>query len=224
MSPSLCVMGMPLTNDFVNSDNNISSTLKNSDLIIAEEQKVARRVLARCGCRDRNFYLLNEHSTDVDKSDLLNLVKQSKMSCLFSDQGTPCVADPGYDFVNMCYDAGVHVFSLPGPSSITTALSVSGFYAEKFYFAGFPPRQKNLRKEYMENVFAMQDTVIMFERPYVMKKLAEELKAFKRRITVCYNLGMANEGIIRGFIWDISDKLKEMPKAPFVVVLEGVYA
>jgi len=51
-----------------------------------------------------------------------------------------------------------------------------------------------------------------------------ELKTFKRRITVCYNLGMDNEEIVRGFIWDISDRLKAMPKAPFVVVLEGVYA
>lgn len=222
MFSKLCVAGMPLSVGFDRIDEDLQHIICNSEVVIAEEKKTAHRVLARSGCRGREFFLLNEHS-DLDyKRSLVNRVKSAALSCLFSDQGTPCVADPGYDFVDMCYEKGVQVFSFPGPSSITSALSLSGFYGERFYFAGFPPREKKLRKKFFDNLFINENTAVFFERPYVMKKLSDELIPFKRRLVVVYNLGMKNEKVIRGYISDICDQLKEMPKSPFVVVLEGL--
>lgn len=222
MSPRLCVAGMPLSVGFDRIDKELQSIIQNSEIIIAEEKKTAHRVLARSGCRGRDFFLLNEHTDLKSKFSIVDKVSSAGLSCFFSDQGTPCVADPGYDFVDMCYDRGVDVFSFPGPSSITTALSLSGFYAEKFYFAGFPPREKSSRKKFFDKLFSAEDTIVLFERPYVMKKLVYELVVFKRRIAVVYNLGMKDEKVIRGRSKEIANELKNMPKAPFVVILEGV--
>lgn len=222
MGSRLCVAGMPLAVGFNRIDEELQNIIKNSEIIIAEEKKTAHRVLARSGCRGRDFVLLNEHSDLKDKLALVDRVSNAGLSCFFSDQGTPCVADPGYDFVDMCYERGVDVFSFPGPSSITTALSLSGFYGEKFYFAGFPPREKSSRKNFFDKLFSAEDTVVLFERPYVMKKLVEELYSFKKRIAVVYNLGMKDEKVIRGYAKEIAGELKSMPKAPFVVILEGI--
>ncbi|TYB34119.1 MAG: hypothetical protein FXF49_02885 [Flexistipes sinusarabici] len=222
MGPRLCVAGMPLSVGFDSIDEGLQSIIQKSEIIIAEEKKTAHRVLARSGCRGRDFFLLNEHSGLKDKRFLVDKVSSAGLSCFFSDQGTPCVADPGYDFVDMCYAQGIDVFSFPGPSSITTALSLSGFYAEKFYFAGFPPRERPSRIKFFDKVFSCEDTVVLFERPYVMKKLVDELVVFKRRIAVVYNLGMRDEKVIRGYPKEIAGKLKNMPKAPFVVILEGI--
>jgi len=77
--------------------------------------------------------------------------KKNEINIFFQTLGTPCVADPGYDLVDMCYNEEISIQSIPGPSSITTGLSLTGFYAERFFFAGYPPLDKKERKSFLQD-------------------------------------------------------------------------
>jgi 16S rRNA (cytidine1402-2'-O)-methyltransferase len=213
-------MGMPLDGNFKDLSNTVRDIIRNCDLIIGEEKKSVLRTLATADARDKHYFLLNEHSEKTG-SELISEIKKSKKVCFFSDAGTPCVADPGFEFINECYNHNIEIFSVPGPSSITAALSVSGFFAESFYFAGFPPKKSEQRNRFFKRIFSLKETVVFLERPYVLKKVSEDLKDCKKRILIAVNLGMPNEKLIRGTYNKIKNELSNLPKAPFTVVLEG---
>jgi 16S rRNA (cytidine1402-2'-O)-methyltransferase len=101
------------------------------------------------------------------------------------------------------------------------ALSISGFYAEKFYFAGFPPREKINRKNFYNKILQSKETIVLFERPYALNKIIEDLQNIKKRLSISFNLGMPNEKTFRGYFEDISPKITNIKKQPFVVVIEG---
>jgi 16S rRNA (cytidine1402-2'-O)-methyltransferase len=219
---TLYVVGLPLN---ITKDNFSEKTLKKlceSNHIIGESRKIILEILSFINQRDKPYSLLNEHTSDNEKKELLNIVKVSNITAFYSDIGTPCVADPGYDFIDMCYSEDINVLSLPGPSSITTCLSLSGFYGERFYFAGYPPIEKEKRKKFFLDVNKSTETTIFIERPYSMKNLMKDLLIIKdKRISISYNIGTPSETTIRGKINGINDRLSKMPKAPFIVVIEG---
>ncbi len=216
----LYVMSMPLDGIFKDLTENSVKIIKKCDFVIGEERKSVLRVLATANSREKEYFLFNEHSEKIDYS-LINKILNAENVCFFSDAGTPCVADPGYKFIDECHKNKIKIISVPGPSSITAALSVSGFFAEKFYFAGFPPKKDPERKHFFNKIFETKDTVVFLERPYVLKKIISDLEKCKKRILIAVNLGMPDEILIRGFINKIKNKLDNLPKAPFTIVLEG---
>ena len=219
--PNLYIIGMPLDGVFKDLTEKTIKIIKKCDFIIGEERKSVLRVLATVNDRKKPYFLFNEHSQEVDYS-LINEVLKAENVCFFSDAGTPCVADPGFKFINECHIKKINIISIPGPSSIVTALSVSGFYGEKFYFAGFPPRKNKERANFFKNISKIKETVIFLERPYALKKISADLKMLKKRILIAVNLGMPNELLIRGYFDDIKNELNHLSKSPFTVVLEGI--
>jgi 16S rRNA (cytidine1402-2'-O)-methyltransferase len=191
-------------------------------MFIGEEEKAVRTLIRILKAGEKKFFLLNEHTKYAEKTYILEYLKIINTACLFSDTGAACVADPGYDLIDMCHANNIDVASLPGPSSITTALSVSGFYAESFYFAGYPPKKEKERQLFFDDIIKTEKTTLFIERPYVMKNLVKYLEKIKnKRLCITYNLGSSNEKIIRGLIDNIKEDLLNMPKAPFVVIVEG---
>ena len=218
----LYIAALPLDLKRVYFSKYLLDILNLAELFVGEERKTVFKIFSLLENRDKKYMLLNEHSTVSDKLNILNNIKSYKISCLFSDTGAPCVADPGYDLVDLCYKENITIISVPGPSSITAGLSVSGFYAESFSFFGYPPRIKNKRRIFFQRIAKAYETVVFIERPYVMKKLVSELDIIKgKRLSISYNLGLREEKTIRGYINDIKKDLEEMPKVPFIIVVEG---
>lgn len=218
--PTLYVVGMPLDGIFKDLTVLAKEAIAKADIVIGEERKSTHRVLAAADARGKEYFLLNEHSKSDDFS-LIDEIMKVESACLFSDAGTPCVADPGYNFVDQCHKSGIEVLAIPGPSSITSALSVSGFYSESFYFAGFPPRKDQHRKGWYDYLLRMKDTVVFLERPYSLAKVIADLKPIKRRLCVSFNIGLPEQQTFRGRMSELAPKIENMPKAPFVVVIEG---
>jgi 16S rRNA (cytidine1402-2'-O)-methyltransferase len=220
---TLFVTGLPLRLEKHNFSPNSLNILKTSNHLIGESRKVILSILSFIGDKNKSFSLLNEHSKYDEKKELLNLIKAKDISVLFSDIGTPCVADPGYDFIDMCYNNNIKILSLPGPSCITSELSIAGFYSEKFFFAGYPPIEKGERKNFFIELNRTRETTVFIERPYCMKNLLKDLQYIKdKRMAITYNIGSHDEITIRGNINNIKNKLINMPKAPFTVVVEGI--
>lgn len=217
----LKILASPISGDYSQLPAYVLDEIKNADLIIGEERKITLRFLAAVGCRGYEHRLLNEHSTDEEKKELIETVASCGTAVLFSDAGTPCIADPGYDFVDMCINAGVEVRSLNAVSAITTALSVSGFYAESFLFAGFPPKDKQERAKFFNHMKNTKQTAVIFERPYALVRTLEELKGIGKKLSLSVSLSAPDEKNYRGTATDILNMLPEGLKAPFAVVLEG---
>lgn len=100
---------------------------------------------------------------------------------LISDAGTPLISDPGFKLVRECLAQNIKVESVPGASSVLTALTSSGLPTDKFTFVGYPPHKPGHRVTFFENIKRAQEslntTVIIFEAPHKLKKTLEELQS-----------------------------------------------
>ena len=115
-------------------------TLKKSDFILCEDTRVSKNLLNKY---EIDVELISNHKFNEKKnlSKIIDILKKGSIVSMISDAGTPNISDPGSLLVKECVKNGIEIIPLPGPSSITTALSVSGF-SDKFFFYGFFPEKK----------------------------------------------------------------------------------
>ena len=115
--------------------------LTNSDFILCEDTRVSKKLLDKFKIKAR---LISNHKFNEIKnlSKIINILKNNKIVSIISDAGTPGISDPGAILINECIKQGINVIPLPGPSAVTTAVSVSGF-GEKYLFYGFFQKKKN---------------------------------------------------------------------------------
>ena len=120
-------------------------TLTNVDEIYAEDTRRANKLLSRIGIKKsvRSYFLGNENKKI---NEVLELVKEGNSIALISDSGTPLVSDPGQELIKVLIENNIQIISIPGPSSILVALTLSGFDTDKFEFHGFIPKSGKNRE------------------------------------------------------------------------------
>ena len=123
-------------------------TLRDADLILAEDTRRIRKLLSHYGISlsGKKLYSLNENNIKNKPPSLLPIIKAQKVE-LVSDNGTPTISDPGYFLVNACVEEGIQPVSVPGACALISALSVSGLPSDKFVFFGFFPKKEKKRVE-----------------------------------------------------------------------------
>ena len=158
---------------------------------------------------------------------LIGLLKDGNDLALVSDAGTPLISDPGLLLVKEAISLGVKISPLPGPSSVTAALSVSGFNSDNFIFMGFPPRKKNERLNFIKNLVKEQKTSILFESGVRIKKLLEDISenSPQKNIFIAREISKMYETFYRGEIQEVIDELSNSKfgsKGEFVLVFEEI--
>ena len=115
--------------------------LKNSDIILCEDTRRSLKLLNHFKIKKK---LISYHKFNEKKqiSNIIKYINQGKILSLISDAGTPLLSDPGRLLVNQCIENKIKVIPIPGASSITTAMSISGF-RDQFLFYGFLPKTEN---------------------------------------------------------------------------------
>ena len=221
--PTLYVASIPITGNYKETSQEVIDKIKASDFVIGEERRNVLTLLAASDARDKEYYLLNEHSKDDDRLELLQHLFNSNTATLFTDNGTPCLSDPDFDFVRLCRDNSVTVKSIGATSSITAAISISGLDCTKFNFLSFPPIKKDERKRFFHNIITrgVEETSIFMERPYALQKVLEELSDLKSKIFLGVNLSMENEFSIYATAKEILKKPK-IPKSPFIIIIPKI--
>jgi 16S rRNA (cytidine1402-2'-O)-methyltransferase len=159
---------------------------------------------------------------------IINALKNDLNVAVVSDAGTPGISDPGYRIVKACIEEGITVQSVPGPSSVTTALVVSGLPTDTFLFMGYPPRKPGHRKVFFDGIKSaitvaekIHPTVILFEAPHKLKTTLNELKdAFGDiSIVLCRELTKMYEEVRREKISSSVEHFsKKEPKGEFVLL------
>lgn len=163
-----------------------SEIISSLDHFIVEDLRTARRFLRKVGFNKDfekvKFYELNKHTRDSDIYTFLDDVKTGKDIGLMSEAGIPCVADPGYQIVNLAHQLGIKVKPLIGPSSILLALMASGMNGQQFVFHGYLPIDKNERRKSLLNIENIarksNQTQIFIETPYRNNKLLTDILNF----------------------------------------------
>lgn len=193
--------------------------LKEADIVIGEERKEVSKLLKSLGIEGKRLELLNEHSTDADVRELLDLCRTQKVA-LVTDCGTPGFCDPGSRLVAACRSEGLSASPLPGASSLMCLLSVSGQYMREFLFRGFLPAEREARSQALRELERERRTVVLMDTPYRLGKLLGELSERwpERRALLGCDFTQPTETVIEA-------KLKELPaligerKAEFILAL-----
>ncbi len=177
----------------------LTQVLSEVDIVYAEDTRVAKKLLSHLNQKKevRSYFKGNE----IKKIDeILNFLKDDKSIAMISDAGTPLISDPGNTLVKELIKSNVEIVSIPGPSSVLVALTLSGFDTEKFTFLGFVPKSGKERAEFFNNIRETKLTLICFTSPNRLKKDLEEFvnKNIENEIVVCRELTKKFETIYRG--------------------------
>ena len=148
--------------------------LASVDLIAAEDTRTTSVLLNHYNIHSE---LISYHAHNVAQRDpeLMRYLQAGKHIALVSDAGTPLISDPGYSLVQHAIAANITVIPIPGPSSLITALSVSGLRTDRFVFEGFLPHKKGAREARLKSMRNESRTVILFESTHRIVDLLEEV-------------------------------------------------
>ena len=147
--------------------------LKSVDFILCEDTRISLKLLNLLNIKNKliSFYQSKE-KTFADK--IVEKIKYKDTSvALITDNGTPSISDPGYLLVKKCYENGIEVIPIPGPSALTAALSICGFSTDKSYFLGFLPKKKGKKRKELQKAKNVEGLIIIYESPFRIKETLE---------------------------------------------------
>ena len=150
-------------------------TIRTADIIAAEDTRRTRKLLSAF---DINKKLISCHAHNEKNSvkGIIKLIKEEGLNvAVVSDAGTPSISDPGFLLVRESLKAGIEPEIIPGVSALTFAATASGLPVDSFSFFGFPPVKKGKRKKLLEQIKIESRTAILFESPYRINKLLNEI-------------------------------------------------
>ena len=189
-----------------------------SDYILCEDTRVSQKLLKKFDIKKK---LISNHKFNEKKNLelVIKILKSGNIVSLISDAGTPVISDPGKILINECIELGINIIPVPGPSAVTSALSISGF-SEKFIFYGFlPEKNKALEKDF--NILSELDySIIFFISAKKINKAIPFLKRYfeSRKIIICREMTKLYEEYIRLDISDL-DSLQSKLKGELTIVV-----
>ena len=193
-------------------------TLKNSDFILCEDTRVSKKLIERYNIKSK-LIINHKFNEKINVSKIIRLIKSGSSVSIISDAGTPNISDPGKLLINECIDNNIDVIPLPGPSSVATAVSVSGF-SEKFFFYGFFPEKKKIIENDLKMLSDLDSSIVFFVSPKKFLKIIPYLKKnfSNRNMLICREMSKFYEEYIRTSVKEL-DKLSFEIKGEFTIVI-----
>lgn len=188
----------------------ILDTLKNVDLIYCEDTRRANKLLSHFQITTpvSSYFLGNEHKKIKEVSSYL---LEGKNIALISDAGTPLISDPGSELISYLVENKHDIVSIPGPSSVLVALTISGFDLSEFQFLGFIPKSGKEKIDFALKLLNSSMTSVCFTSP---KRINKDILFFQEQgldseIVVCRELTKKFETIYRGSIDDVGEQISD---------------
>lgn len=183
--------------------------LRSVDYVLCEDTRVTKKLLMHFDI-NRPTFSYHQHSGEVKKLEILRLLGEGKDLALVSDAGTPGISDPGNELVAFLADnqPNVEIVPIPGPSSVTAALSVCGFPVSGFTFIGYFPKKG--KSNVLEMLKGSRVPVVFFESPYRIGKTIDTLMTSlgaDRMLCICQELTKVHERVLRASLKKIREAL-----------------
>jgi len=174
-------------------------TLRSADWIACEDTRHTRKLLSRYGIEGR-LVSYHEHNEKERSEELLERLEKGATIALVTDAGTPLISDPGFRLVRKASEMGLRVVPVPGASAIMTALCAAGLETDRFFFGGFLPRKPAERRRLLEELSALEATLIFYEAPHRIRQALEDIEAVMgaRPVVIARELTKLHEEFLRG--------------------------
>ena len=192
--------------------------LKKSDFILCEDTRISRKLMEKFEVKSK---LLSNHKFNEKKNllKIINHLKNNKIISLISDAGTPGISDPGAILVKECVVEKINIFPLPGPSAVSTAVSISGFSEKYFFYGFFPSKLKDIKND-LKFLSQLNSCVVFFISSKKINKAIPFIKnSFsKRDILICREMTKVYEEYLRYKVDDLKP-FDENLKGELTIVL-----
>lgn len=222
MAGTLYVVGTPIGNlgDF---SPRAVEVLNNCDFIAAEDTRVTIKLLNRFGIKKQmlSYY---EHNRTERGGLIIQRLLNGEDCALVSDAGMPIISDPGEDLTALCYENGIKVCAVPGPSAFVTALAISGMPSGRFTFEGFLTKTKPNRRKHLEELVDEKRTMIFYEAPHKLPATLSDMASYfgDRKIALVKEITKIHENVERTTLFEAAEKYKTVsPKGEYVLIIEG---
>lgn len=197
------------------------NVLKEVEVIFSEDTRVTRQLLNYLNI---NKKLISSHNYNETKNEniLLDYLNKGYNVGVVTDRGTPVISDPGYELVKIAIKNDFNVVSLPGPTALIPALTVSGINPSPFTFFGFLNSKDSKRKKELEEIKNLKTTLIFYEAPHRIIKTLNDIKEVlgNRQISISREISKKFEEVYRGTIEEVIKELDEV-KGEIVLIVEG---
>lgn len=186
--------------------------LKSVAIVAAEDTRRSGVLLAHIGARPERLLSLHDHNEGSRSEQLLDLLQRGNDVALISDAGTPLISDPGFELVRRVRGEGIRVVPIPGPSSVTAALSASPLPIERFFFEGFLPSRSVARRKRLRELAASSVAVVFFEAARRLRETLGDLVEIvdsRRQILLAKELTKLHERIEYGGVVELLVRLDD---------------
>jgi 16S rRNA (cytidine1402-2'-O)-methyltransferase len=199
--------------------------LRDATLIVAEDSRVARRLLSAYDLPGRELWTYHEHNATTTTAAILERAG-AELVAVVTDAGMPGISDPGCALVAAARAAGVAVDVLPGPTAFACAAVLSGFDLRRFAFEGFPPRGGSERRAAFRSALATARPTIWYEAPHRIRATLADLASLApdTRLFLVRELSKLHEQQIVGTPASVAAALADPVRGEIAFVLAGASA
>lgn len=197
-------------------------TLNEVDFILCEDTRVTSILLKQYNII-KQLISFNAVSETKKIPSIIERLLQGQSYALVSDSGTPAISDPGIRLVSEVINNEIEVITIPGPTALIAALTISGLPTDSFVFEGFLPQKKGRQKK-LTKLIEEERTIVLYESSHRIEKLIDELVQYfpERYVVVCRELTKKFEETWRGYPAELKEAIKQRTiKGEFVVVIAG---
>ncbi|HOP86307.1 MAG TPA: 16S rRNA (cytidine(1402)-2'-O)-methyltransferase [Syntrophorhabdaceae bacterium] len=199
-----------------------TDVLNEVDFIVAENKTYSLKLLNHFNIKKR-IIGINSYTEKKKAKEIVEYLKRGESCALITNAGTPCISDPGTILVKTCYESGIEVKTVPGPSALVSALSISGLFVDKFLFYGFLPQKRGKKIKIFKGLSMLPYPIVFFESPRRVLDTLECIKdGFGERFVVVFKeMTKIYEGIKRGYITEVIEYFKAQDiKGEYVIIVD----
>tara|TARA_Y100000590_G_scaffold426508_1_gene535667 strand:- start:628 stop:1476 length:849 start_codon:yes stop_codon:yes gene_type:complete len=221
ITPGLYLVSTPIGNmeDITLRALNV---LKKSDIILCEDTRRSGKLLSYFQIKNK---LLPYHKFIEKKisNNIIESIKDNKVVSIISDAGTPTISDPGIILINRCVDENLNIYPIPGPSAVTSAVSVSGF-SDKYLFYGFLTKKKGELENVFKKICNLDYSIIFFIPASKINFYIPEFKKyfFDRKIIIAKEMTKIHEEFIRSKVESMNTISKSLKGELTIVLSEKI--
>ncbi len=222
ISPGLLVMAATHIGCIDDTPLRTLSALRDCELLIFEEDRPARLLLKQAGIH-KAYIKYNEHNSSEILDLLRSHLKAGKSAVYVSDQGCPTLADPGRQLLELAYASHAKIQVIPGPSSVTAAISACPFAMQQFTFEGFLPAETEQRVRSLERLAQESKPIILLDTPYRLEKVLSACQNVfdkKRKAFLALDISGNEENFLVGTFANLL-AATQGKKLNFVLIIDG---
>ena len=195
-------------------------TLKEVDLIAAEDTRHSRKLLSHYGIATR-MTPYHDHNEQLKTDYLIDRLQDGQNVALITDAGTPCIADPGYRIVQAAVAAGIKVVPIPGAAALAAAVSAAGLPSDRFAFEGFLPPRQGKRLAKLAELKDENRLLIFYEAPHRLAATLTDMHNTlgSRQAVIARELTKVHEEFRNGTLHELADFYREQQVKGEIVLL-----